>query len=474
MKNLKPLLLFLILLTVKIIPQYLEPQAGGEYKSATENCICLSAGEHERIMIENQESINKLISDGVISLKKSQAVSFSWPLKLANNMDDYGYYGISNFVDHNPAPGALLDYNNGTRTYDLSNYNHQGTDIFTWPFPWYKMDYDEVEIVAAADGIIINKSDGNNDRSCGLNGGQWNAVYVQHSDGSVAWYGHMKKNSLTTKIIGSPVTTGEYLGIVGSSGNSTGPHLHFEVYDSENHLIDPWFGPSNPSTTSSWWGNQKPYFDPKINKVATHSAWPVTPPCPQQEVLNLKNNFSSGDTVFFITYYQDQLRNMISSYKVYTPENIVWSSWTHAMTNDSFYVAAWWGWYNILPSNASPGNWRFSVVFNGLEYSQTFQVNMPNDVKDNDEIPNLYFISDNFPNPFNPSTKINYYIPRYDLITIKMYDILGNQLEVLENSYKPSGNYELTIDGSSLNSGVYFVNFKSGSFNETRKIVLAK
>ena len=88
---------------------------------------------------------------------------------------------------------------------------------------------DAVRIVAAAPGTIVSKTDGNFDRNCAIGSGQWNAVYVRHADNSVAWYGHMKSGSLTTKAVGETVVTGEYLGIVGSSGSSTGPHLHFEI-----------------------------------------------------------------------------------------------------------------------------------------------------------------------------------------------------------------------------------------------------
>ena len=101
--------------------------------------------------------------------------------------------------------------------------------MYTWPFSWYKMDHDQVKVVAAADGVIIYKSDGNFDKNCGFNNDNWNAVYVEHADGSVAWYGHLKNGSLSTKAVGESVSSGEYLGIVGSSGSSTGPHLHFEV-----------------------------------------------------------------------------------------------------------------------------------------------------------------------------------------------------------------------------------------------------
>lgn len=67
-------------------------------------------------------------------------------------------------------------------------------DYFTWPFQWYLLENDLIYIVAAADGILIGKDDGNSSYSCDWNGNQnWNAVYIRHADGSVAFYGHMKK-----------------------------------------------------------------------------------------------------------------------------------------------------------------------------------------------------------------------------------------------------------------------------------------
>src|SRR5690606_40164083 len=80
-------------------------------------------------------------------------------------------------------------------------------------------------------------------------------------------------NSLTSKSIGQSVNAGEYLGVVGSSGNSTGPHLHFEVYNSNSQLVDPYQGPWNTwtSATQSWWQVQKNYNNPKINSVSRHN-----------------------------------------------------------------------------------------------------------------------------------------------------------------------------------------------------------
>src|SRR5438128_251253 len=133
---------------------------------------------------------------------------------------------------------------------------------------------------AAAPGTILYKNDGNFDQNCALSDrAEWNAVYVLHDDGSVAWYGHMKSGSPTSKRVGDRVETGEYLGSVGSSGSSTGPHLHFEVYDSSHQLIDPWAGQCNPSTADSWWAHQQPYYLPTLNRAFTASAAAVSRTC---------------------------------------------------------------------------------------------------------------------------------------------------------------------------------------------------
>ena len=94
-------------------------------------------------------------------------------------------------------------------------YGHAGTDYYLWPFWWELMDSDSVEIVAAAAGIIVWKNDGEYDRNCdwdNIIGDGWNGVDVEHADGSVAWYGHMKSGSLTAKPVGASVLQGEKLG----------------------------------------------------------------------------------------------------------------------------------------------------------------------------------------------------------------------------------------------------------------------
>jgi hypothetical protein len=144
---------------------------GGEYK-LLDNTVCLTDEARADIKIQLQESINQLRAEG----KLQELNSFLPPLfifPVAGNAavtNDYGFHGISNFVDQNPAfPNQLLDYNCGARTYDTaSGYNHKGIDMFTFPFSFNKMDNNEVLAVAAASGQIIYKSNGNFDRNCSL------------------------------------------------------------------------------------------------------------------------------------------------------------------------------------------------------------------------------------------------------------------------------------------------------------------
>jgi hypothetical protein len=83
-------------------------------------------------------------------------------------------------------------------------------------------------------------------------------------------------------------------------------------------------------------------------------------------------------------------------------------------------------------------------------------------------------LSQNYPNPFNPSTKIKYSVPNSSQVVIKIFDILGNEIETLVNEEKPAGTYEVTWYAEQLPSGVYFYQLRAGSFVQTKKMLLLK
>ncbi|MEJ2616455.1 MAG: T9SS type A sorting domain-containing protein [Ignavibacteriaceae bacterium] len=95
-------------------------------------------------------------------------------------------------------------------------------------------------------------------------------------------------------------------------------------------------------------------------------------------------------------------------------------------------------------------------------------------IEKSDIIINTFNLYQNYPNPFNPTTKIKYSIPTQSKVMIKVYDILGNELETLVNKENPAGIYELNWNAANLPSGVYFYQLRTGGFIETKKMVLLR
>ena len=91
-----------------------------------------------------------------------------------------------------------------------------------------------------------------------------------------------------------------------------------------------------------------------------------------------------------------------------------------------------------------------------------------------EDIPKSFTLNQNYPNPFNPSTKISFQIPQNEYTTLKVYDVLGNEVATLLNEEKPAGSYSVKFDGSNLSSGIYFYKLTAGSFVETKKMILLK
>ncbi len=77
-------------------------------------------------------------------------------------------------------------------------------------------------------------------------------------------------------------------------------------------------------------------------------------------------------------------------------------------------------------------------------------------------------------NPFNPSTTIKYQLGDYGHVTLKVYDVLGNELITIVNEAKAAGKYEVEFNASSLSSGVYFYKLQTGAFVDTKKMILLK
>jgi len=91
-----------------------------------------------------------------------------------------------------------------------------------------------------------------------------------------------------------------------------------------------------------------------------------------------------------------------------------------------------------------------------------------------DPVPTRFGLSQNFPNPFNPSTTIRYGLPNHSQVTLSVFNTLGQQVAQLVNGDMEAGLHEVQFDGSGLSSGVYFYRLQAGSFVETRKLLLVR
>ena len=90
------------------------------------------------------------------------------------------------------------------------------------------------------------------------------------------------------------------------------------------------------------------------------------------------------------------------------------------------------------------------------------------------EIPNRFDLQQNYPNPFNPYTIIRYQLPKSAYVSLKVYDRLGKEVEVIYEGKQEPGYYEASVDGSGLASGIYFYRLESADFTDTKKMALIK
>lgn len=106
------------------------------------------------------------------------------------------------------------------------------------------------------------------------------------------------------------------------------------------------------------------------------------------------------------------------------------------------------------------------------------RLNIVTDVEDEQQIPNVFSLNQNYPNPFNPSTSIHYQLPISANVEIKVFDVLGKEVETLVSDFQNAGSYEIIFNADSFSSGVYFYRIKAGGENESfyqiKKMLLIK
>ncbi|MDC0980286.1 M23 family metallopeptidase [Bdellovibrionales bacterium] len=172
--------------------------------------------------------------NGVLNSCKLGDVKFDFPVAGTQGVD----WGINSYTDLDPAKGAVLDYKNKKHIFID---NHVGVDIDIVNFRTMEQG---VSVMAAASGVVIKVHGGEEDLLVSAPSCQTapygNYIKIQHSNGYSSIYAHLRKNSIRFKV-GDQVRQGDVIGLVGNSGCSTQPHLHFEVLDCASKPVAPFF-----------------------------------------------------------------------------------------------------------------------------------------------------------------------------------------------------------------------------------------
>ncbi|PID59622.1 MAG: hypothetical protein CR986_04975 [Ignavibacteriae bacterium] len=117
---------------------------------------------------------------------------------------------------------------------------------------------------------------------------------------------------------------------------------------------------------------------------------------------------------------------------------------------------------------------EFKARYNELGGTTDFQIPNITNVTEEREINNQFYLSQNYPNPFNPNTTINYTIPSTNKVKLKIYDVLGEEIETLVDELQNQGKYSVNFDASNLSSGIYYYQLITENFIKTKKMILLK
>ncbi|MBK9404971.1 MAG: T9SS type A sorting domain-containing protein [Ignavibacteria bacterium] len=177
------------------------------------------------------------------------------------------------------------------------------------------------------------------------------------------------------------------------------------------------------------------------------------------------------------------INNIIKGFTTDRNGNIGWGGYIHTVSNPSSEKLKLVG---IVNSNKMTMlAWSDRRLDGGGIYAQNINSNGTlgnltgiNNISS--ENPECITLNQNYPNPFNPTTIINYQLSKFSNVSLKVYDVLGNEIKTLVNEYKPAGNYSVTFDagdtgqGNNLSSGIYFYTLNAGLQKQTKSMLLIK
>ncbi len=324
---------------------------GGELYSNQSPCLTQADHDHAAACVTMyEENFGPISSNQLFAPLLAPDLFTFYPMGGRFNKDNF----VTNFVDLNSGPG-ILDYTCNNITYD----GHDAQDVALRSFGEQLVG---VPIFAALDGTVIGTQDGYDDMNTQALGQPSNYVIIDHGNGRVCYYWHMRKNSVAVSV-GQQVKAGEQIGLVGSSGNSTGPHLHFATYDNGN-VFEPFAGPCRSG--SSGFALQPTFnsslyvYDFGVNNSTLNG---FTPPFEFPREVQIMYNENPAYFWMILpqlpafSNWQIQLRR---------PNNTIATTFGNSFGNPNEYHWSWW-WFSVNHNaNLSMlGEWDFVFYVNG-------------------------------------------------------------------------------------------------------------
>jgi hypothetical protein len=356
------------------------------------------------------------------------------------------------------------------------------------------------------------------------NGVSWSADTRLTNNPAVQWYPSVSASGSGLYVVWQDARDGneEIYGKRSSDGGlswGADTRLTNQTADSQNPSVSVF-----ASTVDIVWfdnrdGNQEIYFNRSTDNGLS---WGADTRLTSNSATSWYPSISESASDVFVAWYDDRDGNNEIYYKRSTNGGVSWGADTR-LTNNSFSSfdpsiavsgskihVAWVDWrdgnreiyYKYSTDGGlvwsadtrltnNPGNsWNPSISLSALDVNVVwsddrdgnFEIYYKNNADDNvtgletfnSELPQEYSLEQNYPNPFNPTTSIQYQVSSNTQVSLKVYDVLGNEVATLVDEYKPVGNYEVIFNATGLSSGIYFYKLQTGSLVDSKKMIYLK
>lgn len=243
-------------------------------------------------------------------------------------------------------------------------------------------------------------------------------------------------------------------------------------------------GPCAPLQSNGFWGSY--YVTNSVNWYLSNGASPsklaLGVPYYGYQWPTVDGNIKSATTGTGTAYTYNSMKVRAQSYgRIWDSYSLTpWykynsSGWNQGWYDDSISLGLKYDLVNSLNLKGI-GIWALSYDGANQELWNTISSKFgnPSVIGNETEETKSFILYQNYPNPFNPATNIKFSIINVQYVTLKVYDILGNEVATLVNKSLKPGTYEVSFDGSQLTNGVYFYKITAGEFSETKKLLLIK